>query len=289
MTLPRLFVQHADPNLSRILRETAQGRYVLTPCNGWEHLAALLWESPPGAFAVVDPLLEGNGRVWAGLPGLVRGSPGATVMAAIPMPPGGKVLRALREAVVAGIILQGHDDTPEGLRQSLRHARGRAFQGIVNDILPHYVSGRRRRLILAAAEAVCAGGRSEDYAAVTGVSESTLLRYCAQNALPPPRRLLAWLRVLLAARLLDDGRRVQDVARASGYAAESPLRTALRELVGESASGLRARGALESVSRALLRELLERRESAREERRPGEPAADPRDAGPPPGRPGWRG
>ena len=262
--LAPLFVHHLDPRLSRALREVAPGRFRLAEVSGWEHLRSLLGKVGPGGFAVVDPLSEGNGRVWPHLAELVSEAPGAAVLAAVAMPPDTQLLRDLRGTGVAGIILLGHDDTPEGLRQTLRQARGGPFRNVVSSVLPQYVAGRRRRLLLAAAEGLCAGGRSEDFAAVLGISESTLIRHCAVNALPPPRRTMAWMRVLLAARLLDDGRRVQEVSRAAGYASESPLRTALRDLVGEKSSEMRSRGALETAARALLRELLERREAQRE-------------------------
>lgn len=271
---PRIFVLHADPGLSRVLRDATRDRFVLTPANGWEHLNDLVRASPPGAYAVVDPFAGSGGRELSPhLDAVVRGSPGVSVVAAARLGPGdGPLLSALDEAGVSGLIVLGQDDTPEAVRQCLRRARGRAFQQMVADVLPPFIFGRRRRLILTAVEAVCAGGRAADFAGLIGVSEVTAVRRCTQEHLPTPRRLLAWMRMLLAARLLDQGRRVQEVARASGYAAESPLRTALRDLVGESARPMRSRGAMRTAMDALVAEIRAKRDAAREAARLARPA-----------------
>ena len=56
----------------------------------------------------------------------------------------------------------------------------------------------------------------------------TVLRWAERAGLPAPRRMLAWMRILLAAVLLDDpGRTVLSVAHACGYSSDSSLRRAM--------------------------------------------------------------
>lgn len=55
-----------------------------------------------------------------------------------------------------------------------------------------------------AAETAATGGQAEDLAHVLSVTRRTLLRWSEQAGLPPPRRLMAWMRILLAAAMLDE-------------------------------------------------------------------------------------
>ena len=87
-------------------------------------------------------------------------------------------------------------------------------------------------------------GAKLDLARQLRLSRRTLLRWCKRAELPPPRKLLAWMRILLAAELLDDpGRTVLTVAHACGYASDSGLRRVTQKFVGASPSELRRRGA----------------------------------------------
>src|SRR3712207_9332148 len=75
-----------------------------------------------------------------------------------------------------------------------------------------------RSIVDAAAEVVAVGGHGRDLARSLQLSRRTLLRWCERAELPPPRKLLAWMRILLACELLDDpGRTVLSVAHACGY------------------------------------------------------------------------
>ena len=128
-------------------------------------------------------------------------------------------------------------------------------------VLPAYLPGRVRRLLFAAAEAVSAGGHSADLAAILGVTETTVIRRCERLRLPPPRRILAWVRVLLAARLLEDPERTsQGVAYACGYATEAGLRRVVQRLPGRGHRRAGGRGPLRTASATFLAELREGRE-----------------------------
>jgi AraC-like DNA-binding protein len=95
-----------------------------------------------------------------------------------------------------------------------------------------------------------------------------VLRWCGRADLPQPRRLLAWLRILLAADMLDDpGRTLAAVARACGYSSDTALRNTLRTFLGASPTELRGQ-AFQTAAAAFARELFDLRDAAHARGRP---------------------
>ena len=95
------------------------------------------------------------------------------------------------------------------------------------------------------------------------LSPRTLLRWCDRAELPPPRRILVWMRVLMAAELLDDpGRTVSSVAEACGYASVNSLRRALQDFLHTTPTMLRREGAFAIAAQAFLKDLARTREQA---------------------------
>lgn len=93
------------------------------------------------------------------------------------------------------------------------------------------------------------------------LSPRTLLRWCERAELPPPRRILVWMRVLMAAELLDDpGRTVSSVADACGYSSDNSLRRALQDFLQTTPTTLRRDGAFTAASRAFLKDLARTRD-----------------------------
>ena len=79
---------------------------------------------------------------------------------------------------------------------------------------------------------------------------------------------MAWLRILLAADMLDDaGRTLAAAARACGYSSDTALRNALRSFLGASPTELRGQ-AFQAASAAFSGELFELREAAHARGRP---------------------
>ncbi|MBV9110730.1 MAG: AraC family transcriptional regulator, partial [Gemmatimonadetes bacterium] len=97
------------------------------------------------------------------------------------------------------------------------------------------------------------------------LSERTVLRWTERAALPPPRRLMAWMRILLAASLLDDpGRTVLSVAYACGYSSDSSLRRAMQDFLDTVPTVLRREGAFSRASHTFLEELVDVKSRGRE-------------------------
>ena len=232
----------------------------------WDRLRQAVVAAPPAAIIIVDPYsLDGRG-LSAELRRLLWEFPSATVLAALSIRPGqSRDLRTLGEWGVTDIIALDEDDTQEAIYRRLRSVEGRSLQTLLERTLPPLLSGRTRMLLMTAAEVVAMGGKARELARRLHLSERTVLRWSERGGLPPPRRLLAWMRILLAASLLDDpGRTVLAVAHACGYASDSSLRRAMQDFLGTGPSALRREGAFPSASRLFLEEFVRTRATARD-------------------------
>ncbi|HYJ78039.1 MAG TPA: helix-turn-helix domain-containing protein [Longimicrobiaceae bacterium] len=265
-----LYLLHSSDALRDRLLEAQAGAFRLARVDDWAALRQALFRSP-AAVAVVDPCEPGrSGAPAAALRDLLAELPSATVLAALEVAPAdGALLRTLMAWGVADVIVLGREDTPAALAHRVRAVQGLAVHRLLRRALPRGVPGRARPLLAAAAETVAAGGQAPELAAALGVNERTVPRWFERADLPPPRRLLAWLRLLLAAELLDDpGRTVAAVAQACGYANEASLKAALRQFMGAPPSELRRRGAFATGAAAFADELFRLREAARTRGRP---------------------
>jgi len=231
----------------------------------WDALRAAVSEAPPAALLIVDPyatVSRDGPQLAPELRALLWEFPSATVVAAMEVRPGrSHDLRTLGEWGVTDVISLDDEATQEAITRRLRAAQGRPLQNLLQRCLPATISGRARTLLMTAAEIVSMGGRGRDLARALHLSERTVLRWSERAGLPPPRRLMAWMRILLAASLLDDpGRTVLSVAYACGYSSDSSLRRAMQDFLGTIPTTLRKEGAFARASRLFLEELAEVRE-----------------------------
>ncbi|HEX8696371.1 MAG TPA: helix-turn-helix domain-containing protein [Longimicrobium sp.] len=267
-----LLVLHSDNIFKERLRRIGNQRFKSQFVNDWDGLRVALKESPPAALVVVDPYTHSYGteaELAPELRSMLWEFPTATVIAALEVKRGRmRDLRTLGEWGVKEVIALDEEDTLEAISRRLRSAQGRPLQSLLERSLPATLSGRARTLLMAAAEVVAEGGHGRDLAASLRLSERTLLRWAEQADLPPPRRILAWMRVLLACELLDDpGQTVLSVAYTCGYASDSSLRRAVQEFTDVLLTELRKQGAFATASEKFLAELEETREQGRARRK----------------------
>ncbi|MDB4949109.1 MAG: AraC family transcriptional regulator [Gemmatimonadetes bacterium] len=258
-----VFVLHQNaPFLERIRRAGGKA-YAIRFFTSWPALRAAMADAPPATLLVLDPYEAGRRDVQLSpeLRALLWEFPSATVVAALTIVAGrSHDLRTLGEWGVTDIIALDEDDTAESISRRLRAAQGRPLQVLLDRSLPSSVSGRARTLLMTAAEVVATGGRGKELARTLHLSERTVLRWAERAGLPPPRRLMAWMRILLAASLLDDpGRTVLSVAYACGYASDSSLRRAMQDFIGTIPTTLRREGAFARTSKLFHQELTELR------------------------------
>lgn len=269
---PPLLVRVADAELRERVRRAAAPEYGFRPVPDWGALERELRVAPPSALVVADAYDgPGEGRLAERLRRLLDDFPSTVVFAALPVR--GERLDdvcTLAAWGVAQIVDVGRDDTPEALQVRFRESHGRPLRALVERVLPAELPTRGRLLLDGAAATVAAGGNGREMARQLGLSRRTLLRWCERAALPPPRRLLAWMRILQAAQLLDDpGRTMLSVANACGYASDSGLRRVTQKFLGASPTELRRLGAFARASEVFLGALARRRAAAeRRGRRP---------------------
>jgi AraC-like DNA-binding protein len=263
-----LIVMHTDPVFKERVRRVGSQRFKTQFVEDWDALRTALTESPPAALVVVDPYTRTYGteaELAPELRSILWEFPTATVISALEVRRGRvRDLRTLGEWGVKEVIALDEEDTVEAISRRLRSAQGRPLQSLLERSLPSNLSGRARALLMAAAEVVAEGGHGRDLAASLKLSERTLLRWAEQADLPPPRRILAWMRVLLACELLDDpGQTVLSVAYTCGYASDSSLRRAVQEFTEVMLTQLRKQGAFATASEKFLVELNATREAGR--------------------------
>jgi AraC-like DNA-binding protein len=249
---------HADVSFRELSRRAAGKKFEFHPVGSWEELRERLRSAPPSALSVVDPYWgERGGELSGALRHLLLEFPSVTVIAALDLKPQRyRDLRTLGAWGVSEVIALGDVDTVEGIARHLRGVQGRPLQSLLERSLPQNLTGNARAMLMAAAEVVSAGGQAKELAKALYLSPRTLLRWCDRAELPPPRRVLVWMRILLATELLDDpGRTVSSVALACGYASDNSLRRALQDFLATTPTILRKVGAFETASRAFLQEL----------------------------------
>lgn len=264
-----LLIMHLNSAFKDRIRRLGGRGYVCTFVATWDEMRSQVIASPPAAILVVDPYAGStpeNPQLAGDLRTLLWEFPSATVLAAVEIRPGrSRDLRTLGEWGVTDVISLAEDDTPEAIYRRLRSIEGRSLQRLLQRTLPPMLSGRTRMLMMTAAEVVAVGGKGRDLARRLHLSERTVLRWADRAGLPPPRRLLAWMRILLAASLLDDpGRSVLSVAHACGYSSDSSLRRAMQDFLGTGPSALRREGAFPIASRVFLEELAQTRAAGRD-------------------------
>lgn len=265
-----LLVLHPDEAFRDRVHKVGTARFRCWSVSNWEALRDSVRDAPPAALAVVDPYLDMPGRreLSPKLRSLLWEFPSITVLAAMAL----KHDRyhdyyTLGEWGVSEVIDMDEENTPEAVDKRLRSAYGSPIQRLLDRALPAHVSGRARAILASAAEVAAAGGQGRDLARTLHLSERTLLRWCERTDLPPPRRVMAWMRILFAADLLDDpGRTVLSVAHACGYVSDSSLRRAMQDFLGIPPTTLREQGAFATASRMMVDELFELRRKGRQAR-----------------------
>jgi AraC-like DNA-binding protein len=271
-----LLVMHPEPGFRDRVRQACGNDYQFQALADWDELLDAVRDSPPAALLVVYPYetpaggfgygVNGRGRNTAlspALRGLLAQYPSTAVLVAMEVTPDRfDDLRTLGKWGVVQVISLDHDDTPYAISQRLRSARGRPLRALLEQVLPPETPGRARAIVEAATDVVTVGQHGSDLARSLHLSRRTLLRWCQRAGLPAPRRLLAWMRVLLACELLDDpGRTVLSVAHTCGYSSDSGLRRITQKFLDASPSDLREKGAFAAASDAFVEVLNETRKT----------------------------
>lgn len=265
-----LLILHPDEPFRDRVFKAGSARFRCWTVDSWDELIEALQEAPPAAMVIVDPYVETGGRreVSTRLRNLLWEYPSVTLITAMTLREDRKKDYAtLQEWGAAELLDMDEEDTVVALERRIRSAYGHSIQRLLDRALPQQLSGRARSILFSAAEVAASGGQGRDLAKMLQLSERTLLRWCERTDLPPPRRVMAWMRILFASDLLDDpGRTVLSVAHACGYVSDSSLRRAMQDFLGIAPTALREQGAFQTASRVLTQELAELRRRGKVQR-----------------------
>lgn len=244
--------------------------YWLHPVSSWAALEREM-QRAPNSIAVVDPFFGGNaagGEPTPEFSALLSGYASTPMVAAYavhsrhPMQ-----TRRLASLGVAEVLDLGSPLEPAALSVMLDAVRGYRMRAVLNTAVPRSTSARARAILAAVGDTVAAGGLAPELAARLGVTERTLLRWCLKLDLGQPRRLMAWLRLLLAADMLSEGNRsVASVAHACGYSSDPSLRNAFRVIGRTTPTAVRRARSIAAVAQRFGEELTLRWSACSEHR-----------------------
>ena len=170
---------------------------------------------------------------------LIRETPSVPVVAAVPFARATTAqVRALLDAGIAEIADADEHAPLAAVAPALREAHARPLKRRIEERMPVWVPEDARTLVRAAAETVVDGGGREVFAGIFGIYVRTVTARCVDAGLPPPRRLVGWVRVLLALTLLEEAHRtVRNVAVCCGYTDNSSLKRAIENFTARRRPG----------------------------------------------------
>lgn len=251
-----VLVLSATPLLPRLLLRALGTSYMHVTVDSWGELERTFPRMPATSLVVVDPYVPNRprGGLAEGLRDFLRQFPSATVVALVAAGPESVAdMRRLGEWGVSQILAEGFDTHPFVLRQRLEEARLQSLRYAISESVPSGVPVATQMILDRALEVTLEGGTVPELARRLHVSHRTLVRRCRRRGIPAPKTLLRWMRLLLAASMLDDpARTVSDVALSSGYTSDTSLRRALRLSGLPNPVALRKGDAFQAVMQQLL-------------------------------------
>ncbi|HEU4565347.1 MAG TPA: helix-turn-helix domain-containing protein, partial [Gemmatimonadaceae bacterium] len=233
-----------DPERLSRLRDVLRDRYVVHVCGDWGELLEVCARRAV-SVAVVDPYWPQPGAVaFDELRLLKRRFPSVAVVPYLSVPATTPHdLFELGRFGLDAVIVAEHDDREDrrmlarieqaearGLTEALRRALG-DVRPTARDAMLVAVTRAHQRL------------SPDSLSRILGVRRKLLGERLVQAGFPSPQPLIAWGRLIVAARLLEDPERSADnVALALEYPSGSAFRNSCQRYLGATPHEIRARG-----------------------------------------------
>lgn len=186
------------------------------------------------------------------------GYPQLPILGIAPLGPttSGAVL-ALARAGVHELVIRGVDDVGIALRSALQSAMRHAAASRVEEALRSQVPGAARPMLRLGLEHAAHALTVPELARSLGVHRRTLVNRLRAHRLPPPSEFLAWMRLLLAAALLEDhARPIERIALELQFPSANAFRNSMRRYTGLGPSEVRMNGGLACVVAAYTRSTM---------------------------------
>lgn len=266
-----LMLLTACEELEISLRRVVEQPFVLCRVDSWPALRKALKSAPPTAVCFVDAIsyVGSTKCVAEGFREITRDFPLVAVVACLHIGHDDvAALATLQSWGAAEVLDLNREQSVAAVSRRLDLVEGIWAQRLLKRALPRSLSARGRTLLQAVAHVVAQGGHVPELANALGIYKRTVPRWCAAAGVPEPRRMFTWIRLLLAAELLDDHTRTfENVARVTGFSSAASLKSSSKAFVGLTPTELRARGAFAAIARFARSEFREAREAARQSRR----------------------
>jgi len=154
-----------------------------------------------------------------------------------------------------GLLISGQDDTPVAFRAVLERAEARGVAQLLRPKLTTFSPMVRDAVMVAVTRAHLrlTGQRLSE---ICGISKRALLAALADAKCPPPQKLITWGRLIVAAQMMEDGRRTADgVARLLDFPSGSAFRNTCQRYLGATPQEIRTFGGSPWVVARLILEL----------------------------------
>ena len=244
----------SDQSRQHRLREALQTRHHLVAAATWgEFLAAC--DGGPIVAAVID--LQDYMQPSFDALRQFRTRHASTAMilyVAVPPVAAQDVFEAGRFGFDA-IIVAGHDDAPRAIQAVIERAMARGVGDLLRRVVASAPSVARDAALAVVARAY-ERLSPETLARLLGIRRRALTERLAEAGLPAPQRLIAWGRLIMAARLLEDAdRKVDAIALTLDFPSGSAFRNTCQRYLGSTPHEVRARGGAAYVIQAFAAQL----------------------------------
>lgn len=272
----------ANPLRLNRLRTALRERYSLVACANWAELVEACAREPV-TIAVIDPFVpEFNTNAFDWLRQLKYRYPSVSVVTYTSLPPARP--RDLFEAGrfgLDGLVVADVDDEPRRMLTLLEQAEARGVLETLRRALGDARPTARDATLLAVTRAH-QRLTPEALAKILGVRRKVLSERLAQAGFPTAQRLIAWGRLIVAARMLEDtGRSADSVALALDFPSGSAFRNTCQRYIEAAPHQIRARGGAGYVISAFLEQNGAARTAKREGQTPSLPLMAPCPPAPP--------
>lgn len=160
------------------------------------------------------------------------------------------------KAGVSELLLRDVDDVRGSLQDALRAAVDRRSALAVYDEIAPLVPANVAAMIRFCLENARRALTVEDVAAGLNVHRKTLVDRLKAAGLPAPSAVIAWCRLLVSARMLEDpGRSVEQVALLLDFPSGTSMRNMVKRYTGLRTTEVRENGGLRCILHAFKREL----------------------------------
>ncbi len=240
-----------EAHLQRI-RLAIRDRHDLVPCSDWTQLRDVC-EDRPVRLVVADLFATGD-AAFDRVRQLKRRWPRLTILmySSITSERAHEVFDAGRQGVDV-LIVADHDDSPRALLAHIERAETRSLTAVLRHSLEGVDNMVQDAVLLSVT-------RAHEHLSPLALSKllalprRALSERLATAGFPPPRRLLTWGRLIMAAHLLEDPHRPADrVAASLGFPSGSAFRNVCQRYLHSTPSEIRRRGGAVFVARALVR------------------------------------